>query len=183
MSRTPNATAQTGQPRTKRRTSINERDESELRRLAASVPLWLYREWAGDRQNKTVNEQRDRYGLPIGPNVDLPAVIKWLHDFLAANKFRFVDDDPDISGPSSPALEELRRVKIEQERIRLAEMESRFVSRAILRELLGQLATQLRAASDRAESMFGLNGRELFNQALDATEAAIETLCVPNDSR
>jgi len=79
-----------------------------------------------------------------------------------------------VAGPSSPALEELRRVKVEQERIKLASMESRFVDRSLVREFLGQLATHIRQTSDRAESLFGRDGRELINQMLDAVDGTID---------
>lgn len=148
---------------------------------ARAVPKSVYESMSG-RVTATLHQQADRYQLPLrGPSIDLFAVVKRFHDFLAENKYKFVDDDPDVAGPSSPALEELRRVKVEQERIKLASMESRFVDRALVREFLGQLATHIRQTSDRAESLFGRDGRELINQMLDAVDGTIDKFKVEGE--
>lgn len=161
--------------------------KAEEKRRAAGVefcrrvPKAVYESLA-DLKTPTLHIQADRYKLPIrGDTLDLFKVIKRFHEFLSENKYKFVDDDPDVAGPSSPALEELRRVKVEQERIKLASMESRFVDRALVREFLGQLATHIRQTSDRAESLFGRDGRELINQMLDAVDGTIDKFKVEGE--
>lgn len=150
-------------------------------RMARKVPKVCYEKLSG-RQTKVLHDQAERYQFPLrGSVIDLFAVLKRFHDFIADNKYKFVDDDPDVAGPSSPALEELRRVKVEQERIKLASMESRFVDRALVREFLGQLATHIRQTSDRAESLFGRDGRELINQMLDAVDGTIDKFKVEGE--
>lgn len=140
---------------------------------ARAVPKQVYESMSG-RVTATLHDQADRYRLPLrGPTIDLFALVKRFHDFLAENKHRFIDDDPDVAGASSPALEELRRVKCEQERIKLAAMETRYVDRSLVKEFLGQLSTQIRQTGDRAESLFGPDGRELVNQMIDAVEVSL----------
>lgn len=152
-------------------------DEADLERLARAVPKKTYVTWSGNRKHQVLDDQADRYGIPLrGPVVNIPDVLKWLHDFLASNKYRFIDDDPDIAGASSPALERCRQLKAEQLQIELDKMRGTVVDVSVVRDCLGQLATQLRAASDRAENLFGLDGRELLTQVIDAVCASISKL-------
>jgi hypothetical protein len=57
--------------------------------------------------------------VPIGGStIDLPQVVRWLHDFLAANKLRLSageSDDPMLSGANSPALERYRLARAKRE--------------------------------------------------------------------
>ena len=57
------------------------------------------------RQTKVLNEQADRYGLPLGgPVIDLPKLARALHDFLAANAKKLnTDDTALLGGGNSPA--------------------------------------------------------------------------------
>lgn len=161
--------------------SLGARDAAAIRRVdlevyAQAVPKGAYSQWSG-RSHKVLDEQAERYGLPIsGDSIDIRAVCKWLHDFLASNKYRFIDDDPDIAGASSPALERCRQLKAEQLQIELDKMRGSVVDVSVVRDCLGQLATQLRAASDRAENLFGIDGRELLTQVIDAVCASISKL-------
>ena len=46
------------------------------------------------RQTKVINEQAARYDLPFGgPTIDLPDVVRALHDFLAKHAQRLASGD------------------------------------------------------------------------------------------
>lgn len=61
------------------------------------------------RQSEILREQAERYGIPFGEaEIDLPAVVRALHNFPAANGHKLAvsgGEDPLLSGVSSPALE------------------------------------------------------------------------------
>ena len=60
-----------------------------------TVPKKHYRAMSG-RQDKVLNEQAKRYDLPIGgPVIDLEALLRRFHDFLAENAVKLArDEDP-----------------------------------------------------------------------------------------
>src|SRR4029079_4755941 len=75
-----------------------------------TIPQKHWREMSG-RQTKVINEQADRYGLPFGgPFINLPALARALHDFLATNALKLAKEDDELlqGGGSSPALERYR---------------------------------------------------------------------------
>lgn len=63
-----------------------------------------------DRQPKVINEQVVRYGIPFGgPKIDLPAVVRATHAFLAANAHKLAGDgDAMMNGAGGPVLERYR---------------------------------------------------------------------------
>src|SRR3954466_7843060 len=73
----------------------HEKDKEERLRwqFYRSIPQKHWRERTG-RQTKVLQEQASRYGLPFGgATVDLPAVVRALHDFVAENALRLAQDD------------------------------------------------------------------------------------------
>src|SRR5882757_5158864 len=63
----------------------HEKEQEEKRRWQyyRSIPQKHWREMSG-RQAKVLIEQDQRYGIAFGgPSVDLPKVVRQLHDFLA----------------------------------------------------------------------------------------------------
>ena len=88
-----------------------EKEERLRWQFYKCIPQKHWRQMSG-RQAKVLIEQADRYNLPFGgATVDLPAVVRALHDFLADNALKLarVDDDPLLTGgTSSPALERYR---------------------------------------------------------------------------
>ena len=86
-----------------------EKQQEEDRRWQyyASIPQKHWRQMSG-RQTKVINEQAVRYGIPFGgASINLPDVVRGIHDFLAANVLKLNQDDELFSdnGASSPALE------------------------------------------------------------------------------
>jgi hypothetical protein len=89
----------------------HEREKEERLRwqFYKTIPQKHWRQMSG-RQTKVLREQEERYGLPLGgPTVNLPALARALHDFLAENALKLAqDDDPLLQGSGSPALEQYR---------------------------------------------------------------------------
>src|SRR5574340_1554837 len=65
-----------------------------------SIPKRDWQRWSG-RQQKILNEQALRYGVPIGgATIDAAELARWLHEFLAANARKLAaadSDDPDLA--------------------------------------------------------------------------------------
>src|SRR6186997_2738194 len=86
-----------------------EKEERLRWQYYAAIPQKHWRDMSG-RQTKVLNEQAARYGIPFGgANINLPAVVRALHDFLADNAYKLARDDDDMmQGNGSPALERYR---------------------------------------------------------------------------
>ena len=126
-----------------------EQDEADQRRHLASVPKRLYREMSG-RSDKVLLEQADRHGLPLrGKTVDLFALSRAFHDFLAANAHKLAVEKP-IEGESKSQAE--RREKIAQanlREIRAREAAGELVPRDAVTRLFVQHVSEAKAIFDQ----------------------------------
>lgn len=140
-------------------------DEENVRwHLLRTVPQKTYREMAG-RQTKVLQEQAARYGLPCaGKTIDLVALVRAVHDFLAANAKRLAAADE--LGRGSPALERFREEQAAKARLERERLEGRLMAREVAHERLTYLATLLRACGERLERQCGATARELLDQTL-----------------
>jgi len=149
--------------------------EEELRwRFYRSIPQKHWRAMSG-RQTKVLQEQAARYGLPFGGStVNLPDVVKALHDFLAANAAKLArEDDPLLQGGSSPALERYREERATIARLDRLERERKLLPRDEVKESLGRLAAILRGAGDTLQRHFGAAAAEVLHDALEDAEREI----------
>jgi hypothetical protein len=91
--------------------------EEELRwAYYRSIPVRHYTEMAG-RGRQVILRQADMYDLPLrGPHIDLPAVVRAFHDFLAENWRKLAPKETALREP----LDRLR-----DEKARIAEIERR----------------------------------------------------------
>jgi hypothetical protein len=140
------------------------------------IPQKHWREMSG-RQTKVINEQSARYGIPFGgPVIDLPAVVRGLHDFLAENARKLAkdDDDPLLNAPASPALERYREERAALARLDRLEREGQLIPRDQARESLGRVAAILRGAGEVLQRQFGATAGELLYEALDDCTREIE---------
>ncbi|WP_417851060.1 hypothetical protein [Thalassoglobus sp.] len=158
-----------------------EKEQEETRRWQyyESIPQKHWRQMSG-RQTKVLNEQAERYGIPFGGRtINLPQVVHALHDFLAANARKFIDDDDDLlnANVSSPALERYREERAKLAKLDRLEREQRLVSRDEIRQGLGQIAGILRTAGDVLQRQYGNGAVEILNEALDDAVDAISQLC------
>ena len=137
----------------------------------ASIPQKHWREMSG-RQTKVLNEQAARYGIPFGgATIDLAAVIKAFHDFLAENAQKLArDDDELLQGGSSPALERYREERAELAKMDRLERQDQLIPRALMRQTFSRVAVVLRTAGESLERQYGAGAADLLREALDDAE-------------
>jgi hypothetical protein len=165
----------TSQERSAVRRHEKEKEERLRWQYYGSIPQKHWRKMSG-RQAKVLIEQADRYGIPFGAaNVNLPAVVRALHDFLAENAYKLArDDDPLMQGGGSPALEAYRQERAAMSRMDRLEREGRLVPRDLARETLGRVAATLRSAGDALQREFGPGAVEILNESLDDAQREME---------
>lgn len=144
-----------------------QKEERLRRQYYRSIPQKHWREMSG-RQTKVINEQAIRYGIPFGgAKIDLPAVVKAIHDFLAENAVKLArDDDVLLQGGSSPALELYREERAKIARFDRLERERQLLPRDEVNQSLSRIAAILRGAGDAIQRQFGVAAREILDEAL-----------------
>ncbi|MCA9056384.1 MAG: hypothetical protein KDA75_21295, partial [Planctomycetaceae bacterium] len=155
-----------------------EKQQEEQRRWQyyESIPQKHWRQMSG-RQTKVLQEQAERYGLPFGGRtINLPQVVRALHDFLAANARRLATDDDDLlhADVSSPALERYREERALLARLDRLEREQTLVPRHSVRDGLERIAAILRTAGEQLQREFGPEAMELLHEALDDAQREVE---------
>ncbi|HUX16278.1 MAG TPA: hypothetical protein VMW52_07375 [Phycisphaerae bacterium] len=163
---------------------MRAREEVDRWKHYSTVPKKDYADLAG-RQQKVLNEQAARYGIPIGgPTIDLVAVFHWLHDFLARNARKLTagdDDDPMMAGCASPWLEKYRREKTLLARLDRKRREGDLLERDTVHEALGRIASILRGAGDTLQRQFGVDAHRVLEEALDDADREIAAAFVRAD--
>lgn len=159
---------------------FEKRRDEEFRQTALrSITKKEWRAWSG-RQVKVLNEQAERYGLPIGgATIDLPAFVRALHDFLAANARKLAgsdDDDPDLAGAASPALEKQRQFKSRLLELQLLREQKQLIERRIVHDGHSRIGKILRVAGEALQRQFGTAAQKVLNDALDNCKREIDRL-------
>jgi hypothetical protein len=122
------------------------------------------------RQAKILNEQAERYGLPFdGATVDLPAVVKSLHNFLAANAAKLAADEREKYDPG----DELRKEKVAMARLNRLERQRELIPRDAVREALDRLAVVYRSAGETLQRQFGNDALQILNEGLEDAERVV----------
>lgn len=140
-----------------------------------AVPKGVFCAMAG-RQQKVIDEQADRYDLPIdGPTVDLYEAVKAYHDLITANA-RVIRpaDDAELAENGDLDLDEaqhhqLQTEKLRQEVVKLRQSNERLaiqvtrdrgdsIDRRELRDMLTWLSTRLEGLGQQLRS--SANGTE-----------------------
>lgn len=156
---------------------VKAREEQQREEHYRTVPKKKWREWSG-RQATILNEQAARYGIPIGSAlIELPAVVRWLHDFLAANarKLAGIDHaDPTIAGKQSEALERKRLADAQIAELRYKRELGEWISRRKVHEGLAVFAGVLRQANETLQREFGREAHRILDEALDDAITALE---------
>jgi hypothetical protein len=152
-----------------------ERDENLRWKHYASIPQKHWRRMSG-RQTKVINEQAALYRIPFGgPTINLPEVVKSLHDFLAANARKLsADDDLLGSGVPSPALERYREERAAIAKLDRLERERQLVRRDDVRTGLARIANILQAAGDLLAQHHGPAAAEIISEALSDAELEVD---------
>lgn len=145
-----------------------EKEERLRWQYYAAIPQKHWRQMSG-RQTKVINEQAERYEIPFGGAfINLAAVVRGLHDFLADNAVKLSrDDDPLMQGSGSPALERYREERAALARLDRLAREGKLIPRDETREALGRVASILRGAGDSLQRQFGAEAAEILYEALD----------------
>ncbi len=155
-----------------------QQDEDERDALYASMPKGDYCRLSG-RQPKVLNEQADRYGLPLrGRTVDLGKVLTAVHDLLAKNRHRISSDEEDemLRGPDSDGLERYRHAKAEMAELDLAVRRGETMEVGVARLALASIFETLRQAGEQLRREFGPAAAALIAEAVvDAANQARET--------
>ena len=153
-----------------------EKEERLRWQYYASIPQKHWREMSG-RQAKIINEQALRYNLPFGgAAVNLPAVVRALHDFLAENSHKLAkDDDALMQGAASPALERYRTERAIMARLDRMQRERQLLPRDEVREALGRIAMILRSAGETLQRQYGQGEADILYEALDDCEREIRS--------
>ena len=141
-----------------------------------AIPQKHWRQMSG-RQTKVLNEQAARYGIPFGgATINLPAVVRALHDFLAENAVKLArDEDPLLQGgPASPALEAYRVERAALAKLDRMERERLLVPRDDVRQALGRIAAILRGAGDTLQRQCGPAAVEILFEALDDAQREMD---------
>jgi hypothetical protein len=145
-------------------------EERQRWEIYHSIPQAHWIKMSG-RQAKILNEQARRYGMPFGGAVvDLEAVVRSLHDFIAKNSRRLSgadDDEADMySGADSPALERYRDERAKLARLERLEREGVLVRIDWVSQYTHKLAAVVRSAGDLLQRQFGAEAFAVLDDAL-----------------
>ena len=152
------------------------REESDRWKYYATVPKKHYRLMTG-KQTKTLNEQAAAYGVPCGgPVVDVGAVLRWLHDFLATHKHQLqaILGGAESSNPATRADVSYKNERMLLLRNRRRQQEGSLVSRAEVHEGLGLIAGIYRRAGERLRREFGDEAYQIVDEGWDDAQRMIE---------
>lgn len=146
-----------------------------------AIPKGMYCSLA-QRQQKVVDEQARRYGLPLlGPTVDLFAAIAALHDLISRNADALKSDgQPNLA--AEKLSEQIRNLRTRR-RLILSELKRRkdeFIPRTELRGRLQWLAQQLRRIGESLGRRFGRDAQAAVNEFLTALTTEIQSATKDN---
>jgi hypothetical protein len=155
----------------------HEKEQEERLRWQyyGSIPQKHWREMSG-RQAKVLNEQAERYGLPFGgATINLTALARALHNFLAQNALKLAnEDDALLGGGSSPALEEYRKKRAALADLDLLERQNQLIPRDQARQAMGRVAGILRNAQEALQRQFGPAAMDIISEALDEADQEVD---------
>ena len=153
------------------------KEEVDRWRFYSTIPKRHWQEMSG-RQNKVLNSQASAYGMPIsGRVIDLRALAKWLHDFLASNARKLAalsTGDPLLDGESTPALERYRNARAILAEMDIEERSGQLIRRDVAHDNLMLIASLLRGAGVVLQRQFGDEAHTILDEALDEAERVIE---------
>jgi len=156
-----------------------ELDAQQRAKHFAAIRKGEWRRWSG-RQVKVINEQADRYGLPIGSaTIDLPAFVKAFHDFLAEKALKLCgaeSDDPSVAGCASPAMERKRQIEVKLLDLKLQRERGQWIERSVVHEGHNRIGGLLRVAGEALLRQFGPAAQKILNDALDNSQREIDRL-------
>lgn len=149
---------------------IEKLDEERDRwRHYATIPKKHWREMSG-RSNLILSEQAERWGIPLeGRTIDLAAVAKWIHDFIAENAAALGKQG--AKARAADELERLRRAQADEKEMRNAVRRGELRHVDDVRRTFEFVANVIRKASAELRVEFGDRPYEILSAAIaDAGE-------------
>ncbi len=147
-----------------------QREEEQRWQYYRTVPKKHWNAMSG-RANQVLKKQVETHGIPLeGATIDLTKVVRWLHDFLAANRIKLMrdeDEDAALMAGEGPAIERWRLAKAQIAEIELEEKRKRLLPLDEIHRGLARSASIMRRAGERLERLFGPDARKLFDEAID----------------
>ena len=151
-------------------------EDADRWRYYATIPK---KHWAtlSGRQHKVLDEQAGRYGIPIlGSLIDLAAVARWLHDFLARNAQKLKPDDDGLLQGDSDWAEKYRKERALLVRLERREREGTLVDREKSHQCWTRVAGVLRRCGEVLQRQYGPAALRLLNQALEDAAREVDSL-------
>ena len=145
-----------------------ERARDEEMRWAAyrAIPQKDWRTMSG-RQTKVLQEQASRYGMPFGgATVDLPAVVRALHDFLAEKGRYLGGDDVDAKERKTRLEADRLQIKLDRERGEVVPIDQMHEGTAVA-------AGILRDAMMMLQKQYGIDAFKIMDDAVAEFERVI----------
>jgi phage terminase Nu1 subunit (DNA packaging protein) len=147
-----------------------QREEEQRWQYYRTVPKKHWNLMSG-RVNQVLKKQAEIHGIPLdGATIDLTKVVRWLHDFLAANRIilmRDEDEDAALMAGEGPAIERWRLAKAQIAEIELEQKRQRLLPIDEIHRGLARSASIMRRAGERLERLFGPDARKIFDEAID----------------
>ena len=146
----------------------------------AALPKKDYVAMSG-RHYKVIDEQGERYGLKalLEPVIDLRALLRQVHDLLAAKWHQFskdVEAEALLMGSgstSSPATERYRGYKADLEGLKVEEKRLDLLPRADVRTDMATLMSMIGTAADDLAREFGPEARVVIDEMVGRFEEHI----------
>jgi hypothetical protein len=151
------------------------REEEDRWRYYRAVPQKHYREMSG-RQTKVLNEQAIRHGIPCGgPVIDLAAVVRWVHDFLASHAHVLSRQNGEqIADPAKREDARYKRERTKLLRLRRQAKEGQLLRRSDVHEALMGIAAIYRRAGQRLRTQFGDEAYQIIEEGWDDVQRKID---------
>lgn len=166
----------TREERAAARRAEKERDEQAREEHYRTCPKKLWRQWSC-RQDKVLNQQAARYGIPIGgAKINLQEVAFWLHNFLAERARQLAGEDPDDPDSGSAALERMRVAKAKLEELRYERECGKWLSRSAVHDAHARIASVLRVAGEALLKQCGPAAQKILNDALEDCKREVDHL-------
>ncbi len=153
-----------------RRVEKREEDRQFWAAVTKGCTKKRYLEMAG-RQARTINEQADRYDLPIrGPVINLVELVARLHQFLADNAGALLSEDALLGGPKTASLERLRRAQAEKVELQNALTKGELRPADDVHKCYQVIAGVFRQASAALKQQCGDEAHDILAEAVDTAD-------------
>jgi hypothetical protein len=164
--------------------AIADGDEQLRWQVYQSIPQKDWLRMSG-RQAKVINDQAARYGIPFdGAVINLPEVVRCLHDFLAINCRRIgrqsLDEDDDGEEDN---LDLYRGERYLREKLKRLQEERSLIPRAEVHERFGRVAAILRNCGEVLQRQCGRDAHQILDEALLEATRLVATLGHEHDEQ